>query len=74
MRVDLRALVAKSMIEIDDWAHLDEQAGAAVDAGAGGRVATVDERRRRRRSASLPASCHPAKELDAAKAARRERT
>ena len=73
MRVIYARMATKSIVEVDDWAHLDEKlaplSAAEPPAPAGQTTAAAAPK-----GASQSASCHPVKEVDAAKAARRERT
>ncbi|MGZ3427216.1 MAG: hypothetical protein ACXVCV_11240 [Polyangia bacterium] len=73
MRVVYARMAAKSVIEVDDWAHLDEKLAPLATPEPGATAATVVATTAPV-TAPSKASCHPAKEPDAAQAARRERT
>jgi tetratricopeptide (TPR) repeat protein len=78
MRVVYARMAAKSVIEADDWAHLDEKLAPLAGGPAAGAPPTViadaSSTPQRPLSTATSASCHPVKEADAATAARRERT
>ncbi|MCU1278203.1 MAG: uncharacterized protein JWM53_1749, partial [bacterium] len=71
MRVVYARMAAKNIIESDDWAHLDEKLAPLSSPEPIAPIPAAGEAPPPSMSAS---SCHPAKEPDAAKAARRERT